>query len=397
MKPLYFDNAATTAIHPKALEAMLPYLGDSFANPSSVYSPAREVRGAIDEARKKIATAISAMPEEIFFTSSGTESNNWAIKSVVEVATSLGKGKHIITTSVEHHATFHVCEYLAAQGCEVTYLPVNSEGFISPSTLEAAIRPDTCLITIILANNEIGTILPVAEFSAIAKNHKIPIHTDAIQAVGHIPVNVDDLGVNLLSLSAHKFNGPKGVGVLYIRKGTRITPMTHGGAQERNRRAGTENVAGIIGMAVALEIAIKNLPTETTRIINMRDKLINEILTTIPHTKLNGAAGANRLPGNVNISFRFIEGEALLLHLDMQNCCASTGSACSSGALEPSHVLMAMGISHEMANGALRFSLGRENTEDEIDKLMQILRKSVERLREMSPLYDDFKKQQMTR
>ena len=389
---IYLDNAATTAIHPKVLDAMLPYLKEAYANPSSVHSPARKVRGAIDDSRKKIAQAISAQPDEIFFTSGGTESNNWAIKSVVEAATSMGRGRHIITTSVEHHAVFHVCEYLTSLGCEITYIPVNSEGIVTAEVLEKAIRPDTCLVSIILANNEIGTIIQMANLSKITKNYKIPLHTDAVQAVGHIPVNVDDLGVDLLSLSAHKFGGPKGIGALYVRKGTRITPMIHGGAQEKNRRAGTENVSGIVGMGIALERAIEEMETESAYVKNLRDTLINEILTTIPHTRLNGAAGANRLPGNVNISFRFIEGESLLLHLDMQGIYASTGSACSSGALEPSHVLMSLGLSHELANGAIRFSLGRNNTKEEISRVMDVLRSSVDKLRQLSPLYDDFLK-----
>ena len=387
---IYLDNAATTALHPKVLEAMLPYLSEAYANPSSVYSPARKVRGAIDDSRKKIAQAISAQPDEIFFTAGGTESNNWAIKSVVEAANSMGRGRHIITTTVEHHAVFHVCEYLTSLGCEITYLPVNSEGFVTAEVLEKAIRPDTCLVSIILANNEIGTIVQMTELGKITKNYKIPLHTDAVQAVGHIPVNVDKLGVDLLSLSAHKFSGPKGIGALYVRKGTRITPMIHGGAQEKNRRAGTENVAGIVGMGIALEISIAEMAVESARVKNLRDTLINEILTTIPHTRLNGAAGANRLPGNINISFRFIEGESLLLHLDMQGIYASTGSACSSGALEPSHVLMSLGLSHELANGAIRFSLGRNNTNEDIRKVMDVLRSSVNKLRQLSPLYDDF-------
>jgi cysteine desulfurase len=389
---IYLDNAATTALYPQVLEAMLPYLSEAYANPSSVYSPARKVRGAIDDSRRKIATAISAQPEEIFFTAGGTESNNWAIKGVVEAAKSMGRGQHIITTSVEHHAVFHVCEYLTSLGCEVTYLPVNSEGLVTAEVLENAIRPDTCLVSIIHANNEIGTISPMAELSKITKNYKIPLHTDAVQAVGHIPVDVDELGVDLLSLSAHKFHGPKGIGALYVRKGTRITPMIHGGAQEKNRRAGTENVAGIVGMGVALEITMETLDVDSARVKNLRDTLINEILTTIPHIRLNGAAGANRLPGNVNISFRFIEGESLLLHLDMQGIYASTGSACSSGALEPSHVLMALGLSHELANGAIRFSLGRNNTDEDVHKVIAVLRASVDKLRQLSPLYDDFMK-----
>ena len=385
---IYLDNAATTPLHPAARAAMLPYLDLVFANPSSVYTLARQERKAVDEARQVIATAIGANPSEIFFTSSGTEADNWAIKGIVEAA---GGKKHIITSSVEHHGIFNVCEYLATVGYDITYLPVNSDGLVSAQDVDAAIRPDTCLVTIMLANNEVGTIQPITEISKITQKHKIPFHTDAVQGVGHIPVDVNELGVDLLSLSAHKFYGPKGAAALYIRKGTKIAAMFHGGMQERNRRAGTENVMGIVGMAAALKASIEELPTEQQRITALRDRLTNEILTNIPHTQLNGTDGNKRLPGNVNISFRFIEGESLLLYLDMQNCYASTGSACSSGALDPSHVLMAMGLSHELANGAIRFTLGRENTDEDIDKLMAVLQPAVQKLRDLSPLYDDFK------
>ena len=384
---LYFDNAATTSLHPKALDAMMPYLTESYANPSGVYRPAQKVRTAIDDARRSIAEAISASPEELFFTAGGTEADNWAIKGVLE---SSAPKKHVITSAIEHHGIFYVCEYLEKQGVDITYLPVSSDGFVSPESVEKAIREDTCLVSVMLANNEVGTIQPLAEISRITKEHSIPLHTDAVQAVGHMPVDVNALGVDLLSLSAHKFHGPKGIGALYVRKGTQISRLFHGGAQERNRRAGTENVPGIIGMSVALANILSELPSETPRLTRLRDRLINEILTTIPYTKLNGAAD-NRLPGNVNISFRFIEGEALLLHLDMQGCQASTGSACSALSLEPSHVLMAMGLSHEFANGAIRFSLGRDNCDEDVDKLLTMLRTSVEKIRAMSPLYDDFK------
>ncbi|MCL2840576.1 MAG: IscS subfamily cysteine desulfurase [Defluviitaleaceae bacterium] len=383
---LYLDNAATTPLHPKALEAMMPYLTEHFANPSSVYSPARKVRAAIDEARQTIATAINAEPSEIFFTSGGTEADNWAIKGLW----SSEKGGHIITTQIEHHGILNVFEYLKKQGFEVTYLPVDIEGLVNPQDLENAIKPDTRLISIIFANNEVGSIQPMKALSDIARKHKIPLHTDAVQAVGNIPVDVHALGVDMLSLSAHKFQGPKGVGALYVKKGTRLAAIFHGGAQEKNRRAGTENAVGIIGMGAALKLSIEAMPKETKRISEIRDKLIHEILTKIPHTKLNGTTGDKRLPGNVNISFSFIEGESLLLHLDMNECYASTGSACSSGALEPSHVLMAMGIGHELSNGALRFSLGHGNTEEDITKLMAILQPAVEKLRSLSPLYDDF-------
>jgi len=387
---IYLDNAATTPLHPNAKAAMLPYLTEIYANPSSVYSSARHVRKAIGEARQITAQAISATPAEIFFTAGGTEADNWALKGVLEAAEP--KGKHIITSSIEHPGILNMCRHLEAKGYDVTFLPVDTKGFVQPSQVEDAIRQDTCLISIMLANNEVGTIQPIEEISKITRAHKIIFHTDAVQAVGHIPVNVDKLGVDLLSISAHKFYGPKGIGGLYIRKGTPISSLFYGGAQERGRRAGTENAMGIVGMGAALSATCKALPAEQRRLTILRDKLINEILSTIPHTQLNGAIEeSKRLPGNVNVSFRFIEGESLLLHLDMHNCYASTGSACSSGALEPSHVLMAMGMNHELANGAIRFTLGRENTDDDIYKLMKILYPTVQKLRDLSPLYDDYK------
>jgi cysteine desulfurase len=384
---IYLDNAATTPIHPKAREAMLPYLQEIFANPSSVYNPARQVRNAIDEARKITAEAINANSAEIFFTASGTESDNWAIKGALEANAAK---KHIITSSVEHPGIFHLCEYLSTKGYEITFLPVDEYGFVSPQDVENAIRPDTCIVSVMLANNEVGTIQPISEISKITRKCKVLLHTDAVQAIGHMPVNVNDLGVDLLTLSAHKFYGPKGIGALYVKKGTTIAPLFHGGMQERGRRAGTENVIGIIGMGAALSAALAELPKEQPRLTQLRDQLIKSIQEKISHTKLNGPTGHNRLAGNVNISFRFIEGESLLLHLDMQNCYASTGSACSSGSLDPSHVLMAMGLTHELANGAIRFSLGRENTNEDIDKLMEILQPTVKKLRDLSPLYDDY-------
>lgn len=382
---LYFDNAATTPLRPCAYEAMLPFLTENFYNPSSVYAPARKVRAAIDDARVIIASAIGANPEEIFFTSGGTESNNWALKGATT------QKRHIISTEAEHHAVLYVGKTLEKFRRDVTYLPVDGEGAAREEDLAAAIRPDTALVSIMLANNEVGTISPIARFAEIAARAGVPFHTDAVQAVGHIPVDVRELGVQFLSFSAHKFGGPKGVGALFVKKGTPFFSLFQGGAQERNRRAGTENVAGIIGMGVALSAAIEEMPAELPRVTALRDALIEKILQ-IPHTRLNGATGANRLPGNVNVSFRFIEGESLLLHLDMQNCCASTGSACSSGALEPSHVLMALGLGHELANGALRFSLGAQNTTADIDALMKILTPAVEKLRALSPLYDDYLK-----
>ncbi|MCL1845390.1 MAG: cysteine desulfurase NifS [Defluviitaleaceae bacterium] len=383
---IYLDNAATTPLRPGVLEAMLPFLSENFFNPSSVYAPARKVRAAVDDARGIVASAIGAKPDEIFFTSGGTESNNWAIKGALN-----GEKKHIVTTAIEHHAVLFVCKHLEKCGFEVTYLPVDGEGFANPADLEAAIRPDTALVSIILANNEVGTIQPIQQFAEITARHGVTLHTDAVQAVGHFATDVNELEVQMLSISAHKFGGPKGVGALFVKKGTPLFSLLQGGAQERNRRAGTENVAGIIGMGAALSAAIEEMPAEFPRVTALRDRLTREILDKIPHTRLNGAR-ENRLPGNVNISFRFIEGESLLLHLDMQNICASTGSACSSGALEPSHVLMALGLDHEQANGALRFSLGAQNTDEEIDELMKILSPAVKKLRALSPLYDDYLK-----
>jgi len=347
------------------------------------------MRNAVDQVRQTIAAGICASPTEVYFTSGGTEANNWALQGVVAASA----GKHIITSAIEHHAIYNLCEFMKTAGCEVTYLPVDTQGFVSPRDVEEAIRPDTCLVSIMLANNEVGTVQPIAEISEITKKHGILLHTDAVQAVGHMPIDVNALGVNLLSLSAHKFYGPKGIGALYIRKGTKISSLMYGGMQERNRRAGTENTIGIVGMGAAFTACLEEMPSEHARITNLRDKLINRILTEIPYTQLNGAGGDclnKRLASNVNISFRFIEGESLLLYLDMHECYASTGSACASGALDPSHVLMALGLSHELANGALRFSLGRENTDEDVDKLMEILKPAVQKLRDSSPLYDDY-------
>jgi len=385
--PLYFDHAATTPLHPKAWDAMRPYIEGNFANPSSVYAPARATRKAIDEARQTVASALSAKPDEIYFTSSGTESDNWAIKGTLEA--NAKKGRHIITSNAEHHAVLYTCKHLEKLGYDITYLPVDGEGFVSPNAVANAIRPDTVLVSLIYANNEIGTIQPLSQIGEVTRKAGIIFHTDAVQAVGHIPVDVDALNVDILSFSAHKFSGPKGIGAQYIRKGTKIAPLLHGGAQERGRRAGTENTAGIVGLAVALSASLEEMPIVAQRVSALRDRLINEILTTIPHSKLNGPR-FSCLPGIVNVSFAFIEGESLLLHLDMQGCQVSTGSACSSGALEPSHVLTALGVSHELANGTLRFSIGRDTTDKDVDGLMEILFSSVTRLREMSPLYDDF-------
>ncbi|MCL1862856.1 MAG: aminotransferase class V-fold PLP-dependent enzyme [Defluviitaleaceae bacterium] len=391
---LYLDNAATTPLRTEVLEAMLPYMKENFYNPSSVYGPARKVRSALDDARVAVANAINAKTEEIFFTSGGTESDNWAIKGTL-AAFSAKNGDtppHIITSAAEHHGVLYVCKHLERKGVEVTYLPVDGEGFVSPETLEAAIKPNTAIVSIMLANNEVGTVQPMARLAEVTRSRGVLFLTDAVQAVGHIPVDVEGLGVDMLALSAHKFGGPKGIGALYVKKGTALLPVLQGGAQERNRRAGTENVAGIVGLGAAIRLATEEIPRELPRITALRDTLTDTILKTIPHTRLNGPKSHDRLPGNVNISFRFIEGESLLLHLDMMGCCASTGSACSSGALEPSHVLMALGLDHAQANGAIRFSLGGNNTEADIPALMQILTPAVQKLRTLSPLYDDFLK-----
>lgn len=390
---IYLDNAATTPLHPSAREAMLPYLSEVFANPSSMYTTAREVRKSIDNARQITASAINADPSEIFFTAGGTEADNWALLGVAEAKGN--EGGHIITSTIEHPGIQQMCEHLKSRGFEITTVEVDHTGKINPAHIKREIRPNTCLVSIMLANNEVGTIQPLAEIAKITQAHKIPLHTDAVQAVGHIPVDVKSLGVDILSLSAHKFYGPKGAGALYVRKGVAIAPMLFGGAQERNRRAGTENVMGIVGLAAALAATQKELQAEQSRLTSMRDALIQEIQSNIPYTKLNGATGKDRLPGNINISFRFIEGESLLLHLDMHGIYASTGSACSSGALEPSHVLMSMGLDHEHANGAIRFTLGRENSKEDITALMKVLTPTVEKLRSMSPLYDDFSKSMM--
>ena len=394
---LYLDNAATTPLHPLALESMLPYLKENYGNPSAVYSFARNARKGIEEAREQVAKAISAQPGEIFFTGSGTEANNWALRGVLEAHSrnAVNGCLHIITTAVEHHAITEVCDGLLKLGqadqqkIEITYLPVDPKGFVSPKDLKEAIRPETVLISVMWANNEIGTIQPIAPLSAIARESGILFHTDAIQAVGHIPVDVQDIPVDLLTLSAHKFGGPKGVGALYIRKGTKIMPFLYGGAQEKKRRAGTENVSGVVGMGKAIEIALAEQETEYKRVSALRDDLIKRIEETIPKVSLNGPRGGDRLPGNVNFSFDYIEGESMLLLLDMQGCCASSGSACSSSSLEPSHVLMSLGVPHEKAHGSIRFSLGRESTLEDIDRLMEMLPKIVGQLRAMSPLSED--------
>ncbi|MDD6308323.1 MAG: cysteine desulfurase NifS [Clostridia bacterium] len=382
---IYFDNAATTAVSPAVVESMLPWFTEKFGNPSSIfYTIGAEAGKGIDEAREWIAEAIGCEKTELFFTGSGSEADNWAVKG-----TALKSGKkHIITSAIEHHAILHTCAFLEKQGYRVTYLPVNEKGLVSPADLEAEICEDTALVSIMLANNEIGTIQPIKELAEIAHKKGVLFHTDAVQAVGAIPVDVKELGVDMLSMSAHKFHGPKGIGALYIRKGLRPVQLIHGGGQERNMRAGTENTAYIVGMARAITDAVKNMEENSARISRLRDKLIEGVLSAVPETILNGDR-ENRLPGNANFSFRYIEGESLLLRLSLAGFAASSGSACASASLDPSHVLLAIGLPHEIAHGSLRISLGTENTEEEVDRFLQVLPPIVETLRQMSPLYEN--------
>ncbi|NSW92240.1 MAG: cysteine desulfurase NifS [Firmicutes bacterium] len=382
---IYFDHAATTWVKPEVLETMMPYFKDKYGNASSVYAIGRESKKAIEEARDKVALVLGAQPKEIFFTGSGTEADNWAIKGVAYA--NRDKGKHIITSNIEHHAVLHTCKYLEKEGFEVTYLPVDKDGLLDAEQVREAIRPDTILVSVMFANNEIGTIQPIAEIGKITKEKGVFFHTDAVQAVGNIKINVDDINVDLLSISAHKFYGPKGVGALYIRRGTKITSFIHGGAQERGRRASTENVPGIVGLGKAIEIADLNIESYNKKLLELRERTINEVLNKIPYVRLNGHR-QKRLPGNVNFSFEFIEGESLLLMLDMKGIAASSGSACTSGSLDPSHVLMAIGLPHEIAHGSLRLTFGEENTHEDIDFLMEVLPGIVSKLREMSPLYE---------
>jgi len=380
---IYMDNAATTKILPEVLDSMLPYLKNEYGNPSSIYSIGREGRKAIENAREQVAKTLNSNPNEIFFTSGGSESDNWAIKGIAFANEK--EGKHIITTNIEHHAVLNTCKYLEKYGFEITYLPVKSNGIIDIEDLKKAIRKDTILISIMFANNEIGTIQPIKEIGEIAKEKNIYFHTDAVQAIGNIPIDVNELNIDLLSLSGHKFHGPKGVGALYIRKGVKISKMIHGGGQERNMRAGTENVASIVGLGKAIEIASKNITQRSKYLIKLRDRGIKELIEKIPDTILNGDP-INRLPGNINVCFKYIEGESILLMLDMKGICASSGSACTSGSLEPSHVLLAIGLPHEIAHGSLRLTLSEENTQKDIDYLLEILPPIIENLRNMSPL-----------
>jgi len=385
---IYLDHSATTYTKPEVLEEMLPVFNKYFGNPSSIYSYGREARKLVDNARIRVAKALNALPEEIYFTSGGSEADNWALRGIAYA--NKERGNHIITSKIEHHAILHTCEQLEKEGFRVTYLPVDKYGMISLDDLKNAITDETILISIMYANNEIGTIQPIEEIGKIAKERKIYFHTDAVQAIGNIKIDVKVQNIDLLSLSAHKFYGPKGVGALYIRKGTRIANLIHGGGQERGRRAGTENVPGIVGLGKAIELATENIDSYNERLIKLRTKLINGIMERIPYTILNGHP-EKRLPGNANFCFKYIEGESLLLNLDMKGIAASSGSACTSGSLDPSHVLLAIGLPHEIAHGSLRLTLGEENTEEDIDYVLEVLPEIVQRLRDMSPLYEEVK------
>ena len=390
-KLIYMDNAATTPVKPEVLDAMLPYFTEKFGNPSSIYSISSENKKAITDAREVIAKTINTTPENIYFTAGGSESDNWALKASADAYAS--KGKHIITTKIEHHAILHTCEYLEKRGFEITYLNVDRDGLISLDELKAAIRPDTILISVMFANNEIGTIEPIAEIGEIAKEHGVLFHTDAVQAYAQVPIHVDEMHIDMLSASGHKLNGPKGIGFLYIRKGVKIRSFVHGGAQERSRRAGTENIPGIVGLGAAVERAMRIMDSKTRKEIELRDYLIGRLENEIPHCWLNGHR-TKRLPNNINFSFLFIEGESMLIMLDMKGICASSGSACTSGSLDPSHVLLAIGLKHEEAHGSLRLTLSEDSTKEEMDIVAEEVKKIVQRLRDMSPLYEDFLKTQ---
>ncbi|HPQ46019.1 MAG TPA: cysteine desulfurase NifS [Clostridia bacterium] len=392
-KLIYLDNAATTSLDPDVLNEMMPWLQNGYGNPSSIYSIGRDARKAIEEARGRVAAAIGSKPNEIYFTGSGSESDNWAIKGIADAYKD--KGRHMVTTNIEHHAVLHVFEYMEKQGFEVTYVPVENNGIVDVSKIMDAVREDTILVSVMMANNEIGTIQPIAEIGARLKDHQAFFHTDAVQAIGNIPVDVSKLNVDLLSLTAHKFHGPKGTGALYIKRGVKIGNLLHGGGQERTRRASTENTAGIIGLGAAIEKAVTKLDENSAKLREIRDVVINRVLYEVPFSILNGDR-EKRLPGNANFAFRFIEGEGLLLFLDMYGIMASSGSACTSGSLDPSHVLLALGLKHEIAHGSLRLSFGTDLTGEDIDYVINSIKTIVQRLRDMSPLYEDYLKNKTT-
>lgn len=389
-KVIYLDHAATTATRPEVVEAMLPYFTENYGNPSTVYELGSKNKSAVTHSRETIAKALGTDAANIYFTAGGSEADNWALVATAEAYKN--KGNHIITSKIEHHAILHTCEYLEKErGYEVTYIDVDENGIIKLDELKKAIRPTTILISVMFANNEIGTIQPIKEIGAIAREHGILFHTDAVQAFGQIPIDVDELNIDMLSSSGHKLNGPKGIGFLYIRKGVKIRSFIHGGAQERKRRAGTENVPGIVGFGKAVEIAMATMDKRIKQETELRDYLIDRILAEVPYTRLNGDR-ERRLPNNANFSFQFIEGESLLIMLDMAGICGSSGSACTSGSLDPSHVLLAIGLPHEIAHGSLRLTLGEDNTREEMDYVVEKIKGIVERLRSMSPLYEDFVK-----
>lgn len=389
MRNVYMDYAATTYVKPEVLEEMMPFFTEKYGNPSSFYGISRETKMAIDKARSRVAKSLNCDPNEVYFTGGGSEADNWAIKGIASAHRK--KGNHIITTKIEHHAVLHTCEYLEKNGFEVTYLNVDKEGFIDLEELKNAITDKTILVSIMFANNEIGTIQPVKEIGEICRERKVLFHTDAVQAIGNIPVDVKEMNIDLLSLAGHKVYGPKGIGALYIRKGVRIDNLVHGGGQERARRAGTENTASIVGLGKAIELATENLEEHNKKITKLRDRLIDGLLK-VPHTRLNGPRGEKRLPGNANITFEFIEGESILLSLDFEGVCASSGSACTSGSLDPSHVLLAIGLPHELAHGSLRLTLGDGSTDEDVDYVLEVVPPIIERLRNMSPLWEDFLK-----
>jgi cysteine desulfurase len=390
-KIIYMDNAATTPVKPEVLDAMLPYFTEKFGNPSSIYSISSQNKKDITTARETIAKVINTDTANIYFTAGGSESDNWALKATAEAYSN--KGRHIITSKIEHHAILHTCDYLEKRGYNITYIDVDENGIVDLKQLEEAIRPDTILISIMFANNEIGTIEPIAEIGKIAKEHGVLFHTDAVQAFTQVPIDVEEMNIDMLSVSGHKINGPKGIGFLYIRKGVKIRSFVHGGAQERSRRAGTENVPGIIGLAKATEIAVGNMKERTAKEIEVRNHIIERVMNEIPYTRLNGDR-ERRLPNNINFSFQFIEGESMLIMLDSFGICASSGSACTSGALDPSHVLLAIGLPHEIAHGSLRLTISEDTTMEDADFVVDKLKGIVERLRSMSPLYEDFVKKQ---